>query len=64
MDEGWIEKIIKKNMPTEESLKDISKQMLAHNLGMKEDELKVITCLLYTSPSPRDGLLSRMPSSA
>ena len=22
------------------------------------------TCLLYTSPSPRDGLLSRMPSSA
>ena len=26
----------------------------------KED----ISCLLYTSPSPRDGLLSRMPSSA
>ena len=25
---------------------------------------KAITCLLYTSPSPRDGLLSRMPSSA
>ena len=24
----------------------------------------LITCLLYTSPSPRDGLLSRMPSSA
>ena len=23
-----------------------------------------INCLLYTSPSPRDGLLSRMPSSA
>ena len=23
-----------------------------------------IRCLLYTSPSPRDGLLSRMPSSA
>ena len=27
-----------------------------------EDEYQ--TCLLYTSPSPRDGLLSRMPSSA
>ena len=27
------------------------------NYGLK-------TCLLYTSPSPRDGLLSRMPSSA
>ena len=25
---------------------------------------KQATCLLYTSPSPRDGLLSRMPSSA
>ena len=24
----------------------------------------VWNCLLYTSPSPRDGLLSRMPSSA
>ena len=23
-----------------------------------------LICLLYTSPSPRDGLLSRMPSSA
>ena len=29
-------------------------------LGMLND----YTCLLYTSPSPRDGLLSRMPSSA
>ena len=26
--------------------------------------LGIGTCLLYTSPSPRDGLLSRMPSSA
>ena len=25
---------------------------------------KATICLLYTSPSPRDGLLSRMPSSA
>ena len=24
----------------------------------------LVICLLYTSPSPRDGLLSRMPSSA
>ena len=28
----------------------------------KKGEVK--NCLLYTSPSPRDGLLSRMPSSA
>ena len=25
---------------------------------------RFLDCLLYTSPSPRDGLLSRMPSSA
>ena len=28
------------------------------------DSALVLACLLYTSPSPRDGLLSRMPSSA
>ena len=27
-------------------------------------EWLISDCLLYTSPSPRDGLLSRMPSSA
>ena len=27
-------------------------------------ESLIMGCLLYTSPSPRDGLLSRMPSSA
>ena len=26
--------------------------------------VRPVGCLLYTSPSPRDGLLSRMPSSA
>ena len=33
----------------------------AHNYY---DVKNLLTCLLYTSPSPRDGLLSRMPSSA
>ena len=28
------------------------------------DMYRAFACLLYTSPSPRDGLLSRMPSSA
>ena len=39
--------------------------------GKKKEALKgkgeinnIFNCLLYTSPSPRDGLLSRMPSSA
>ena len=31
----------------------------------ENDDIKVnIGCLLYTSPSPRDATLSRMPSSA
>ena len=30
----------------------------------KGDRVCIYICLLYTSPSPRDGLLSRMPSSA
>src|SRR5664279_362118 len=34
----------------------MDKLVLPHALGK--------ACLLYTSPSPRDGLLSRMPSSA
>ena len=36
--------------------------------GLKPVHRRIIyamyNCLLYTSPSPRDGLLSRMPSSA
>ena len=46
-----------------------------YDLASKEDfaaflsaatelSVKAQVCLLYTSPSPRDGLLSRMPSSA
>ena len=34
------------------------------SLVVDPSEEKLKTCLLYTSPSPRDGLLSRMPSSA
>ena len=32
--------------------------------GLSKDKDFHKACLLYTSPSPRDGLLSRMPSSA
>ena len=43
------------------NIADSGNSMLS-SIGMNE---RVITiCLLYTSPSPRDGLLSRMPSSA
>ena len=32
--------------------------------GLVNEVSQCSDCLLYTSPSPRDGLLSRMPSSA
>ena len=35
---------------------------LEFDLHKDKDRFRI--CLLYTSPSPRDGLLSRMPSSA
>ena len=34
------------------------------NLKINNDVELVVSCLLYTSPSPRDRLKSRMPSSA
>ena len=37
---------------------------LQENVSWFELECMPLSCLLYTSPSPRDGLLSRMPSSA
>ena len=33
-------------------------------LSNRQQYVEFNSCLLYTSPSPRDGLLSRMPSSA
>ena len=44
------------------SLDDLIKNTVPEKIQFK-GELN-IGCLLYTSPSPRDGLLSRMPSSA
>ena len=38
-------------------------QKMGHNYS-KEARKSFKACHLYTSPSPRDGLLSRMPSSA
>ena len=36
----------------------------ARGITISTAHVEYETCLLYTSPSPRDGLLSRMPSSA
>ena len=55
---------------------DVTMIVVTHEMGFAKevadrcilfDEGELVeqnTCLLYTSPSPRDGLLSRMPSSA
>ena len=59
---------------TSEKLVELEKRReigLGNSLKKKETKNKkkkivlfICPCLLYTSPSPRDGLLSRMPSSA
>ena len=49
-------------------LEELSSDLSASSPEAELIKLKLldllISCLLYTSPSPRDGLLSRMPSSA
>ena len=42
----------------------LSGETAAGAYPVKACEMMRKICLLYTSPSPRDGLLSRMPSSA
>jgi putative DNA-invertase from lambdoid prophage Rac len=44
--------------------KGVSVSSIAKILEVNYNTLLSYVCLLYTSPSPRDGLLSRMPSSA
>ena len=67
---GWIPQIIKGHKT--KKLDDVSSYLMILIFagaalwlvyGLALDDVYII-CLLYTSPSPRDGLLSRMPSSA
>ena len=43
---------------------DVSTASFVDSFSISSQDTQVRGCLLYTSPSPRDGLLSRMPSSA
>ena len=70
---GWcpntIHAVIWNNLTGQNEIqsKDASTGMMTtnSNLSSTSDSVGSTTiCLLYTSPSPRDGLLSRMPSSA
>ena len=52
-----------------EKLQDLKKEIGASTIKCDATKIKSVTnlfknCLLYTSPSPRDATLSRMPSSA
>ena len=42
----------------------IGRMVVRSIVESKNKNLKINHCLLYTSPSPRDATLSRMPSSA
>ena len=59
VEEPWLIRYCLRMIPiqsvTETDMSKITKDVI---------KLKDVICLLYTSPSPRDGLLSRMPSSA
>ena len=69
-----IDELIRDKLSKDGQVINLKAQFL-REVGAKElacrEELKEVramdlsqNCLLYTSPSPRDGLLSRMPSSA
>ena len=58
---GRIQLMVSRGDLSEEQWELVGALDLGDLIGI-DGRLRV--CLLYTSPSPRDGLLSRMPSSA
>ena len=55
-------RIIEKVLPYADEVHEHTSVYQLNELDFMYRQLS--SCLLYTSPSPRDGLLSRMPSSA
>ena len=53
---------------TPEQLETLARELAEYDIVIATEVgggvVPMDACLLYTSPSPRDGLLSRMPSSA
>ena len=58
-DELWVK--IPRSSDLTQGWRDVTYKELSHAVN---GFARWVDCLLYTSPSPRDGLLSRMPSSA
>src|SRR5665647_3297880 len=61
-DLGLDQPVARRELP-KEALKRLDPD-LVFSLAVEDGDHGSFCCLLYTSPSPRDGLLSRMPSSA
>ena len=65
---GWRKEVVVKNVRKEKLHQNGQLSMFLSFYGKKEINLLQVyfltTCLLYTSPSPRDLSTSRMPSSA
>ena len=59
---GWV-KLRSYTRPAEEIFAFDRWTVRAAGAGLSAETL-TLRCLLYTSPSPRDATLSRMPSSA
>ena len=60
----WCFMLPKVRMPCIVMYEDNEGAIQIANHPISNSNSKHSDCLLYTSPSPRDGLLSRMPSSA
>ena len=61
------ERLMVDGRPVETSLLSRSAELAlakSKELGIDASFFEILTCLLYTSPSPRDRTRSRMPSSA
>ena len=56
-DQGGVEKAMTASLPDQNQYSELWGLVI-------EEHPRYLTCLLYTSPSPRDATLSRMPSSA
>ena len=61
----YIDESLRKAHEANEKLANIQKEGESILQEAREKQAAILRdCLLYTSPSPRDGSLSRMPSSA
>ena len=64
LDARMLRKLDEKSSLLSENLSQYGVRVLGKDTSRGGLLSEPLSCLLYTSPSPRDGLLSRMPSSA